>query len=235
MCILFLFTLVIAVLSVVPVADSVSQVNDLLNQNNLDSTIAFNPDSPQNEIVQSAFSTNPTDPVGSSADWKGLTQSTEHAQMPSVLSDSLATLMTYDPNAPSNPNGSPNSVVPSNPDATLRAPDTTEGDQEIAQEVIPSEGVIPKTVPGAAVPSGGDIILAPGDRWQDVRPGDIIEANPDTVEPDVDEDDVDCDTGTWSFCCWLPAPDPVNGQYSYRNNLKLFNVRRDCQKRTFQV
>lgn len=241
MYILSLFALFFAVLSAVTVADSVPQLTDLLDQNYLASTIAFNPDSPQNEIAKSEFSTNPTDLYGSSADPKDLTESTDNAQISSFLSNNLATLVTYDPNAPSNPNGSPDSIIPSHSDATLLTsdqtlPSTTEDDSKIAQEVVPLNEVLPKTVPGVAIPPGGDIILAPSD-WRDLKPGDTFDAKPDTaVEPDVGEDDpVECDPDRWSFCCWLPAPDPVNGQISYRGNLKLFDVRRDCHKSTFQV
>lgn len=151
MCILSLFALSISVLSVVTVADSVPQLGDLLSQNNLDSTIAFNSDSPHNEITKPDFTTNPTDLFGSSADPKDLTESTDNAQISSFFSNDLATLITYDPNAPSNPNGSPNSdATPLSPDKTLSG--TTEEDPKIAQEVVnPLEEVIPETIP---IPGG---------------------------------------------------------------------------------
>ncbi|MCJ1462670.1 hypothetical protein MMC07_001273 [Pseudocyphellaria aurata] len=242
MCILspFALSLAIAVLSVVTVADSVPQLTDWLDQNNLGTTIAFNPDIPQNEIGYSGYLTNPTDPDGSSAGSKELTGSTENAQIPSLFSDNLATLITYDPNAPSNPNGSPNSFIPSSSDPTLLALE----ELIIPKEVIPPDTVpadIPSTEGGAnTIPSGGDIILSPTKpNWMHMKPGDTIETNPDTaveVPKDVDENDpVDCKDGKFSMCCWLGAPDVVNGYYGHRGMTNLGEVRRDCEKSTFQV
>lgn len=183
-----MISLFIAGLFVVAAVDSLPQLIQPFDQTLVgspDSTIAYNPDSPQNAIGTFDSPTNPPNFFGSTAGLEDLTKSTETAQMSSVLSKNPATWFSYNlpnsdvsaaPNTPSNSDVSSGSVVSYNandspksldtltsndqtPISSIKGvPDTPGEDELVAQEGVIPEGVLPKFgSPGGITPSGSDV------------------------------------------------------------------------------
>lgn len=192
------------------VVNSLPQLVDTLDYSttgSIGSTIAFDSNSPQNEIAESDFPTNHPNLSRGPADLDDLTKSTENAQMSSVQFNNPGTLFSYSPSAESSSdsNATSNADVSFGSDSSPtdsywlafispdeRLPDNAGDDPKIAQELLIPEVVPEIGVPRGVLPNGADVTPPvpnspnndPSLDWTHVEQYPILDVNEAQHPPD---------------------------------------------------